>query len=144
MFGEQLAGETFFTRLEALRAGGASHLQALEVFHLCLLMGFQGKYMIEGLEKLNYLTARLGDEIAAQRGRRAAFAPHWDRPDQIAHQLKTELPLWVIGSVFTLLALLAFMGLHSWSTHATKNMLAGYADLVKLAPRAANITLTLP
>jgi len=36
------------------------------------------------------------------------------------------------------------MGMSSWSTLATKNMLAGYEDLVKLAPRAANITITLP
>lgn len=144
LFGEQLAGETFFTRLEELRARGSSHVQALEVFHMCLLLGFEGKYMIEGTEKLNYLTARLGDEIAAMKGKRAAFAPHWERPDTVAHQLKSETPLWVIGSVFSLLALLAFMGLNSWSTHTTKNMLVGYEDLVKLAPRAANITITLP
>ncbi len=144
LFGEQLAGETFFIRLEELRARGSSHVQALEVFHMCLLLGFQGKYMIEGLEKLQYLTARLGDEIAAMKGKRAPFAPHWDRPDTVAHQLKAETPLWVIGSVFSLLALLAFMGMSNWATHSTKNMLAGYEDLVKLAPRAANITITLP
>lgn len=144
LFGEQLAGETFFTRLEELRAKGSRHVQALEVYHMCLLLGFQGKYMIEGLEKLKYLTARLGDEIAAMKGKRAAFAPHWDRPDKVSHQLKSETPLWVIGSVFALLAMLAFLGLNSWSTHSTKKLLAGYTDLVKLAPRAANITITLP
>lgn len=144
LFGEQLAGESFFTRLEELRAKGAGHVQALEVYHMCLLLGFQGKYMIEGFEKLKYLTARLGDEIAAMKGKRAAFAPHWDRPDKITHQLKSETPLWVIGSVFALLALLAFMGFRSWATHSSRSMLSGYEDLVKLAPRAANITITLP
>ncbi|MEO8155570.1 MAG: DotU family type IV/VI secretion system protein, partial [Rhizobacter sp.] len=58
-FGEQLAGEQFFVKLEALRREGAARSQILEVFHMCLLMGFQGKYIIEGSEKLNYLTARL-------------------------------------------------------------------------------------
>jgi type VI secretion system protein ImpK len=141
LFGRQLAGEAFFTQLEELRAKGARHVQALEVFHMCLLLGFQGKYMIEGLEKLEYLTARLGDEIASMKGKRAAFAPHWDRPDKVSHQIKSETPLWVVCSV---LALLAFVGLSSWSTQSTKSMLAGYSDLVKLAPRAANITITLP
>lgn len=144
LFGEQLAGETFFTKLEALRAKGAAHVQALEVFHMCLLLGFQGKYMIEGTEKLKYLTARLGDEIAHLKGHRAAFAPHWDRPDKVAHQLRAETPLWVIGSVFALLGLVAFMGLNGWLAHSTLGTLAGYENLVKLAPRAANITLTLP
>lgn len=144
MFGEQLAGESFFTKLEALRAQGSQHVQVLEVYHMCLLLGFQGKYMIEGTEKLNYLTARLGDEIANMKGKRAVFAPHWDRPDKVAHQLKSETPLWVIGSVFALLALVAFIGLNGWLTRSTTSMLDGYQDLVKLAPRAANITITLP
>jgi type VI secretion system protein ImpK len=144
LFGRQLAGEAFFTQLEELRAKGARHVQALEVFHMCLLLGFQGKYMIEGLEKLEYLTARLGDEIASMKGKRAAFAPHWDRPDKVSHQIKSETPLWVVCSVLALLAMLAFVGLSSWSTQSTKSMLAGYSDLVKLAPRAAHITITLP
>jgi type VI secretion system protein ImpK len=33
-------------------ARGSAHLQALEVFHMCLLLGFQGRYIIEGSEKL--------------------------------------------------------------------------------------------
>ena len=52
LFGDQLAGENFFNRLESLRARGSAHLQALEVFHMCLLLGFQGRYIIEGSEKL--------------------------------------------------------------------------------------------
>jgi len=144
LFGEQLAGETFFTKLEGLRAQGSQHIQVLEVYHMCLLLGFQGKYMIEGTEKLKYLTARLGDEIANMKGKRAVFAPHWDRPDKVAHQLKSETPLWVIGSVFALLALVAFIGLNGLLTRSTTGMLGGYEDLVKLAPRAANITITLP
>ena len=47
-FGDQLAGENFFNKLEELRSKGSSHLQALEVYHLCLLLGFQGKYILEG------------------------------------------------------------------------------------------------
>ena len=144
LFGEQLAGESFFTKLEELRAKGAANVQVLEVYHMCLLMGFQGKYMIEGTEKLNYHTARLGDEIANMKGKRAAFAPHWDRPDKIVHKLTSETPLWVIGSVFALLGLLAFLGLNSWLGRSTNQMVGGYQDLVKLAPRAANITITLP
>ena len=144
LFGEQLAGETFFTKLESLRVKGAAHVQVLEVFHMCLLLGFQGKYMIEGTEKLKYLTARLGDEIASIKGQRATFAPHWDRPDKVAHQLTSETPLWVICSVFALLGLVAFLGMNTVLARSTNAMLGDYTDLVKLAPRAANITISLP
>lgn len=144
LFGEHMAGERFFERLEELRREGAVRLQALEVFHMCLLLGFQGKYALEGTEKLGYLTARLGDEILHLQGRRSAFAPHWAPPDQVRHKLRSELPLWVMGSVFALLGLLAFLGLRMQLHDSTERALAPYADIVQLAPQAAWFTLTLP
>ena len=143
-FGEQLAGERFFEHLETLRQGGAARLQVLEVFHMCLLLGFQGRYILEGSEKLNYLTARLGDEIAQLRGKRPPFAPHWAAPDRIAHALKRDVPLWVIASVFALFALLAFLGLRWALERQTQSDLAPYAQIVMLAPQPAHITITLP
>ena len=143
-FGEQLAGEQFFAKLEALRREGAARVQILEVFHMCLLMGFQGKYLIEGSEKLNYLTARLGDEIAHLKGSRAAFAPHWAPPDQVRNRLKNEVPLWVIASVFALLGVLAFTAMRWQLTRSTERDLTAYQEVVKLAPQAAHVTITLP
>src|SRR5690606_2464328 len=46
LFGEHLAGEHFFDRLEELRAQGAPRLASLEVYHYCLLLGFEGKYRL--------------------------------------------------------------------------------------------------
>lgn len=144
LFGDQLAGENFFNRLESLRARGSAHLQALEVFHMCLLLGFQGKYIIEGSEKLNYLTARLGDEIANMKGKRGGFAPHAERPDAIVHKLRSDLPLWVLCSVFGLICILGYIGLRTSLASNTEKSVAAYNDVVKLAPKAANITITLP
>ena len=144
LFGEQLAGENFFIRLEGLRARGAAHLQALEVFHMCLLLGFQGRYMIEGSEKLSYLTARLGDEIATIKGKRGGFAPHAARPDQIVHKLRSDLPVWVLCSMFALICVLGYIGLRASLAKNTEQRMAGYNEVVKLAPKAANLTITLP
>lgn len=143
-FGDQLAGERFFDQLEVLRQGGAARLQVLEVYHMCLLLGFQGKYVIEGTEKLNYLTARLGDEIAHLRGKRVGFAPHWQAPDRVSHALKREIPIWVIGSVFAFLAVVAYSGLRAMLGRQTNNDLAPYAQIVKLPPHPAFVTITLP
>jgi type VI secretion system protein ImpK len=143
-FGDQLAGEGFFEKLEALRRQGAAKLQVLEVFHMCLLLGFQGKYLLEGTEKLNYLTVRLGDEIAHLRGTRPGFAPHGLLPDRVAHTLRNDVPLWVVVSVFALGGLLGFIGLRAHLSRAADQQLAAYSQVVKLAPRAANVTITLP
>ncbi len=144
LFGEQLAGEKFFELLESCRAQGVARLQSLEVFHLCLLVGFRGKYLLEGPEKLAYLTGRLGDEIAQMKGKRAAFAPHWPLPDQIAHRLKHELPLWTIGAVFLLVGLGAFFGLNSYLRGATMRTLAPYSQLIQPEAESANLTISLP
>ncbi|AVG41384.1 MULTISPECIES: type IVB secretion system protein IcmH/DotU [Achromobacter] len=144
LFGEQLAGENFFARLEDLRAQGAPRLQSLEVFYMCLLLGFQGKYMIEGQEKLGYLTARLGDEITLLRGKRAGFAPHWPLPDKIAHTLKRDVPLWSIGALFALLGLLAYLGMSHFLNRDMQTAMAPYHDIVKIGPRAAHLTISLP
>ena len=144
IFGDQLAGEHFFDRLDALRGKGAMRVQALQVFHMCLLLGFQGKYAIDGGEKLSYLTARLGDEIAHIKGKSRGFAPRAERPDQVVNKRGSDVPLWALSSFFALLAICAYLGLKTHLTGGTQTTLAAYADLVKLAPRPANLTITLP
>ncbi len=144
LFGEQLAGENFFNRLEQLRLRGSTHLQALEVFHMCLLLGFQGRYILEGSEKLNYFTGRLGDEIAHMKGKRGGFAPHAERPDRIVNKLRSDVPLWVLATMFTLICALGYIGLRTSLGRNTEQQMAAYHDVVKLAPRAANLTITLP
>jgi type VI secretion system protein ImpK len=144
LFGDQLAGENFFERLEQLRAQGGVRLGALEVFHMCLLLGFQGRYLLEGTEKLNYLTSRLGDEIAHMKGRRGGFAPHAERPDQIRHKLRNDLPLWVLYAVFGLVCVLGYVGLRTSLGRTSEARMNAYSDVVKMGPRAANLTITLP
>ncbi|WP_295994311.1 DotU family type IV/VI secretion system protein [Rugamonas sp.] len=144
MLGDQLAGENFFERLEELRSKGGARLLALQVFHLCLLLGYRGRHAFDASEKLNYLSARLGDEIAHIKGKSRGFAPQAERPDQIVHKLRGDVPLWALSAAFGLIALGAYAGLKSTLTRDTQNQLASYVDLVKLAPRPANVTITLP
>jgi len=144
VFGDQLAGEHFFDRLEELRGKGGARLQALQVFHLCLLLGFKGKYALDSSDKLACLTTRLGDEIAHIKGKSRGFAPRAERPDQVAHKLRSDVPLWTLSAVFALAALCVYIGMKSSLDNATRQGIAGYADLVKLAPRPASLTITLP
>jgi type VI secretion system protein ImpK len=144
MFGEHTAGEKFFESLERLRGEGPRRVQVLEVFHMCLLLGFQGRYALEGAEKLSWLTARLGDEIMHLRGRRSGFAPHWAPPDNFVHKLRSEVPLWAVASIFALVALVAFIGLRTQLERDTEAGLATHTDIVRLAPQPAYVTITLP
>ncbi len=144
LFGDQLAGEHFFDKLEAARNGGASRINALEVFHMCLLIGFKGRYLLEGPEKLKYLTQQLGEQIAHIKGKAAAFAPHWSAPDSISNAIKRDIPLWVIGSILALFGLLAYVGLDWHAGSAVQQTLSPFKNIVQLAPRAPTLTITLP
>lgn len=144
LFGEHLAGEHFFDRLEQLRAQGAARLPSLEVYHYCLLLGFEGKYRLEGTEKLGYLTARLGDEIASLKGKRAGFAPHALPPDKIAHALRRVVPMWAPAVLLAAAGLFAFMVMNAMLGRSTEQRLASYDNVVQMPARTAHLTITLP
>ncbi len=144
LFGEHLAGERFFDKLEELRRQGAPRLPSLEVFHYCLLLGFEGKYRLEGPEKLGYLTARLGDEIVYLKGKRTPFAPHWPPPDNFSHALRRVVPLWLPAALVAAFGVAGFFGLRFYLDHQTRERLAAYHDVIQMPQRTAHITITLP
>jgi type VI secretion system protein ImpK len=144
LFGDHLAGENFFVRLEQLRAQGAARLQSLEVCYFCLLLGFEGRYRLEGSEKLGYLTARLGDEIVYLKGKRTGFAPHWAPPDRVANVLRRTVPLWAAAAVLVVAGLLGYFSLRVALQKDTTQRLAAYHDLVQMPARTASLTITLP
>jgi type VI secretion system protein ImpK len=144
VFGDQLAGDHFFVRLEALRARGQAHLASLEVFHLCLLLGFEGRHAMDGDGKLAVLTARLGEDIARMRGAARLFAPHAARPDQIRNKIGRDRSAWLLTLTFAVVGLGAFAAFRTSLDTATEASLASYQGLVRLPPRAANITITVP
>jgi type VI secretion system protein ImpK len=144
LFGDQLAGEHFFDKLETARNGGASRIHALDVFYMCLLTGFKGRYLLEGPEKLKYLTAQLGEQIAHIKGKPPAFAPHWFAPDRFTHAITREIPVWVIGSVLALSGLVAYTGFQWMALNGMNKTLAPYENIIKMAPRIPTLTITLP
>jgi type VI secretion system protein ImpK len=144
LFGDQLAGEQFFTELDEVRRRGASSVQALEVFYMCLLTGYQGKYALESKEKLDYLIATLDKEIAHLKGKRAAFAPFWRAPDSVAHLIRAEMPMWIIAASFACLGMVGFASLNWALASEVNGALSQYYDLVKLAPKLAHIVISLP
>ena len=144
LFGDQLAGEQFFDRLDELRLRGRVHLQALEVYHMCLLLGFRGRYSINGMEKLGYITSRLGEEIARMRGGARIFAPRSARPDQVANLMRRDQSIWMLSGVFLLAGAGPDVGLNAKLGQGTRKARAPNNQVVKLPPRSAHVTNTHP
>ncbi|MFQ3788485.1 type IVB secretion system protein IcmH/DotU [Halomonas sp. A29] len=102
-FGVHLAGEGFFERLEALRSDVKGNLDVLEVYHLCLALGFEGKYRLEHRDQLRYIANTLGQDIARYRKVPEELAPGWQLPDQVGQLLRYEVPIWVYLVLIALL-----------------------------------------
>jgi type VI secretion system protein ImpK len=64
LFNENTAGEGFFTHLNALERD-SSRLAALEIYYLCLTLGFQGQFAIRGGQSLAAQAGALGTRIAS-------------------------------------------------------------------------------
>ena len=83
VFGEHMAGENFFRTLQQLMAQQDSeHLaDLLEVYLLCLLLGFRGRYGMSDNGELQGLTTTLQARIQRIRGAAPAdLVPDWRVP----------------------------------------------------------------
>jgi len=56
LFGEHLAGEDFFNKLEKLHADSSRNIELVELYYLCLQLGFKGRYHNEQDSQLNNIT----------------------------------------------------------------------------------------
>lgn len=110
-FGVHLAGEGFFEKVEALRADVKQNLDVLEVYHLCLALGFEGKFSLGQKDQLRYLANALGQDIARYRKPPKTLSPDWALPDQVSQMLRHEVPLWVYLVLIALVCVAVYLTL---------------------------------
>lgn len=109
LFGEHLAGEGFFKRLDSLRQRGAEMVDILEVYYVCLQLGFEGIYRMSGLEKLMGLQVDLRSQIDLARGGiEPRLAPEVVPQQGFITHVSREVPFWVVASVTLGLLLLVY------------------------------------
>ncbi len=116
LFGVHQAGEMFFQCVDRLMAKGDSPQNAdvLEVFALCLWLGYRGRYSMGGPEAVRSVASTVTEKLQRMRGGRpAALAPHWALPKD-APRPKASDP-WVRALLFCaagtlLIALILFVG----------------------------------
>jgi type VI secretion system protein ImpK len=112
-FNDFAAGEEFYNRIDQLR--GAKRNGPLEVYYLCLTLGFRGKYVdMQGMEKKKVLMDTLLREVrpAPAPGGAGGLSPAWQPPDTAAG-LTRGLPAWTVAAACGLGVVLLFV---LWST----------------------------
>jgi type VI secretion system protein ImpK len=91
------AGEEFFNRLEQLRQRPNYKASLLEIYYLCLALGFKGKYSFQSRDALQKVKEDTYADLVYTKGRSAqVLSPHGQRKEEIANVVAKEIPLWVI------------------------------------------------
>lgn len=113
-FGEQLAGNKFFDKLEAMLKQIETTVDAVEVYYFCMLLGFKGRYAVYEQEKLLATMQTTANALVkAGRIKPVELAPHWLANDQPKPPEKRGMPVWAkIGAVGGLgLAIVIYMAM---------------------------------
>ena len=79
IFGGHQAGEVFFQNVDKLLAQSDSSVLAdvLEIYLLCVLLGYGGKYSVIGRGELRSISERMAERIRRIRGGSADLSPSW-------------------------------------------------------------------
>ena len=110
-FKEYVAGEGFFQHLDTIRRSMPLNADLLEVYGLCLILGFEGQYRIHEREKLRGLIEDVTREVQAKRGDVPALSPNGKRPEELMELVKRELPVWVVLVTSAGIVLLFYLAL---------------------------------
>lgn len=111
LFGEYVAGEGFFKRLDTIRRSLPLNVDLLEVYALCLIFGFEGQYRIQERERLRGLVEDVIREIQAKRGEFPLLSPNGKRPEELMELVKRELPVWAVMVTSAGIVLLVYVAL---------------------------------
>ena len=123
-FNENTAGEGFFQRITNLEKQ-SNRAHVLEIYYLCLALGFQGRYAARQGEGLAPVMDQVGAEVSRVLTPSDPISPHGDPRDGIRSLVQQERPILALSLGFFGIALIVFIVLKvillaSTSATATK------------------------
>ncbi len=114
LFGTHMAGEVFFQYLQQLlgRNDSLDLADLLEIYYLCLLLGFGGRYSAGNRGELKQVMDMTAEKIRRVRGRFGHLSPAWMPPQEKvgARQDPWLRRLTWIAAACAILMLLLFAG----------------------------------
>jgi len=110
LFNENTAGEGFYQRLSALE-NDPSRVHVLQIFYLCLQLGFQGIYAVRGAAGLAAVTEGVMARVTRAINAGDAISPHGLPPDAGRSVVRRQAPLFALAAALFVLSAVAFVGL---------------------------------
>jgi type VI secretion system protein ImpK len=133
LYGDAHGGEAFFTVLRRLRMNVHERIEALEVYLVCMMLGFEGRYKAlgaRGVTERESLCAEVSVEVNLERGAPPSLAPEPDSGTRVPAPTR-ELPWWYIPVVLVAALLVTYLVLvligviKSWNAASVVQKLVG-------------------
>ncbi|MQX35937.1 type VI secretion system protein TssL, long form [Roseospira navarrensis] len=134
---EAYGGERFYNLLKRITENPGRNGRVLELFYLCLSLGFEGKMRVLDRGRSEHRRTRDGlyRLLADIRGEvPEELSPHWKGEDAGYRPISSLIPVWVIASATAALLVLMFIGFAWWLNADSDELYASYAGL---PPRGA-------
>jgi type VI secretion system protein ImpK len=132
-FGDNIAGQEFYNKLQNLLLQPESKKDVLEVYYLCLALGFEGKYKISNPEERLAILDDLGRKLRRTRIRVSSeLSPHGKRADSAILKKKGVFlfPLWISGILCAAAAVLGWFALFSLSSSQQAALMSSIQSLI--------------
>lgn len=109
-FNETTAGEGFFSRLAVIESR-PERVHVMQVYYLCLVLGFQGVHAIKNPEALEARIETLAAKLSAQLPAQDRISPHGIPADSGRQRASKSLPIIHVGVAIVLLSIVAYSAL---------------------------------
>jgi len=129
-FNENTAGEGFFQRMQSLEQR-PNQAHVLEIYYLCLALGFRGKYALHAAGDLDAVEERVGSVLNRQLRSSDELSPHGYQRDNVRGFNRRPTPVVLAGAAFLALSVLAFIVL---KVVGAMNASAGAGEIRHSAP----------
>jgi type VI secretion system protein ImpK len=112
------AGEFFFDRVRSVLKA-AHRAEVLEMYYLCMTLGFKGKYQIHGQDELRQWIERAHEALSRAPGLAAApLAPRGAPREAVAAASGRQISPWMIVAAAACVALLVYLGMSLYISYA--------------------------
>lgn len=102
IFGDNIAGEEFYVKLQKMLLDMEKKKDVLEIYYICLSLGFEGRYKLFNAEERVTIMDDLGRKLRRTRVRSSSgISPHGGRTDSMKRNRSHGFlfPLWLTSII---------------------------------------------
>jgi len=132
---ETSGGEKFYIILDRLRESPSENLHILELFYICLSIGYEGKYRLNhrGKESIDRIRGELFSIIRNHRGEyERELSSTWRGLGKIRNTMTQYIPLWVVASIVSVILMSSYSGFRYWLYNSSVPVVASLENIAAI------------